>query len=161
MDAPEKVMFKGALYVLAKDEEKKPKGKKAKDPDVFANVRLRGDGISFYINVLFRAKDEAAVNSMLKAKEGDSLPFVRKARSVPESADLTADQLEEALAAKKAGELWHIYAENVGWYWRGDGKDIEKVSDVQRVLDMLGKYSDRARNPIIYAVVSNKIVGKW
>lgn len=143
MAAPDQIKFRGARYVLVEGK----KGKRDQSEDVFAKVRLRGKGVSFYINILVRAKD-------LK-----DMPFTRQVRAVPDSVNLTADQLDEALTAKKAGELWHIYAEGVGWYWGEEDADASKVADIQKVLDLLNKYKKRARNPVIFAEVANKLVG--
>jgi hypothetical protein len=108
--------------------------------------------VQFYINVLFRSKDAGAI------------PFARKIKSIPDSVNLTADQLDEALAAKKNDELWHIYVEDQGWFWKGELKSTKSVNDIQRVLDLLDKYRQReqdgGRVPIIYAVVTNKLIGK-
>lgn len=116
------------------------------------DVRLKHDGVQFYINVLFRSKDAGAI------------PFARKVKSIPDSVNLSADQLDVALAAKKADELWHIYVEDQGWFWKGEDRSTKAVGDIQRVLDFLEKYRQReqsgGRVPIIYAVVTNKLVGK-
>jgi hypothetical protein len=156
MANPEFIKVKGTVYRLAAEEEKaeKPRKKTTKPdkPSLMGNVRLRYDGVQFYINVLFRSKDAGAI------------PFARKIKSIPDSVNLTADQLALALAAKKNDELWHIYVEDQGWFWKGELKSTKSVGDIQRVLDLLDKYRQReqdgGRVPIIYAVVTNKLIGK-
>lgn len=156
MSTPEFIKVNGMVYRLAAKAEKteKPskKSTKSSKPSVMGDVRLRYDGVQFYINVLFRSKDAGAI------------PFARKIKSIPESVNLTADQLDDALAAKKADELWHIYVEDQGWFWKGEDRGTKSVGDVQRVLDFLDKYRQReqdgGRIPVIYAVVTNKLIGK-
>jgi hypothetical protein len=159
MGHPEFVRVKGQVYRLAvkddpddKADKKKKKTTKETKPSALGNVRLRHEGIQFYINVLFRSKDAGAI------------PFARKIKSIPDSVNLTADQLDLALAAKKMDELWHIYVEDQGWFWKGDDRSTKSVADIQRVLDWLEKYRQReqdgGRVPVIYAVVTNKIIGK-
>jgi hypothetical protein len=135
MGHPEFVRVKGQVYRLAvkddpddKADKKKKKTTKETKPSALGNVRLRHEGIQFYINVLFRSKDAGAI------------PFARKIKSIPDSVNLTADQLDLALAAKKMDELWHIYVE-----------DLEKYRQREQ---------DGGRVPVIYAVVTNKIIGK-
>lgn len=156
MNTPELIKVNGMVYRLAAKAEKteKPskKSTKSSKPSVMGDVRLRYDGVQFYINVLFRSKDAGAI------------PFARKIKSIPDSVNLTADQLDDALAAKKADELWHIYVEDQGWFWKGEDRSTKSVGDVQRVLDFLDKYRQReqdgGRIPVIYAVVTNKLIGK-
>jgi hypothetical protein len=156
MQNPNFIKFNGATYRLAAEEDnsekRRKKTTKPAKPSVMGNVRLRHEGVQFYINVLFRSKDAGAI------------PFARKIKSIPDSVNLTADQLDEALAAKKNVELWHIYVEDQGWFWKGELKSTKSVNDIQRVLDLLDKYRQReqdgGRVPIIYAVVTNKLIGK-
>jgi len=156
MDHPEFISFRGSMYHLAaegeKPEKRRKKSTKPAKPSVMGNVRLRHDGVQFYINVLLKSKDASAI------------PFARKIKSIPDSVNLTADQLDEALAAKKNDELWHIYVEDEGWFWKGEDRSTKFVGDIQRVLDMLEKYQQReeagGRVPVIYAVVTNKMIGK-
>lgn len=156
MSNPEFIAFRGTTYRLAAEGEKpdkrRKKSTKPSKPSVMGNIRLHHEGVQFYINVLFRSKDAGAI------------PFARKIKSIPDSVNLTADQLDEALAAKKNDELWHIYVEDEGWFWRGEDRSTKHVNDIQRVLDFLEKYRQReqdgGRVPVIYAVVTNKLIGK-
>jgi hypothetical protein len=156
MDHPEFIAFKGATYRLAADDEKpekrRKKSTKPSKSSVMGDLRIHHEGVQFYINVLLRSKDAG------------SIPFARKIKSVPDSVNLTADQLDEALAAKKNDELWHIYVEDEGWFWQGEEHSTKYVNDIQRVLDLLYKYRQReldgGRVPVIYAVVTNKLIGK-
>ena len=150
------IKFNGGTYRLAADAEKsekrRKKSTKPSKPSVMGNIRIRHDGVQFYINVLLRSKDAGAI------------PFARHIKSIPDSVNLTADQLDEALAAKKADELWHIYVEDQGWFWQGEDRSTKAVADIQRVLDFLDKYRLKetagGRVPVIYAVVTNKLMGK-